>query len=78
MNNATETEWFQKLLPQAHTLVFPSKRIRFWNSEGSAGSPLQGQAVFFIGGNVAGATVAFNRFGFVCPLAAARVLERAS
>ena len=49
VNNATETNWFQDLASVANTIVFPNKRIRFISADGTQGSPLQGQAIFYLG-----------------------------
>jgi len=49
VNNATETAWMQPLLRACSAICFPSGRIRFLVQQGITGSPLQGQAVVYLG-----------------------------
>lgn len=49
INNATETKWFYKLIRIASAVVFPKGRIKFYTPSGKTGSPLQGQAIVYIG-----------------------------
>jgi ParB family chromosome partitioning protein len=49
VNNATETAWFGKIVSMASAVVFPSSRIKYLRPDGAKGSPLQGQAVLYIG-----------------------------
>lgn len=50
VNNATDTEWFQLLLGVASAMCLIKGRVKFENAFGEAvGSPLQGQAVIYIG-----------------------------
>lgn len=64
-NNATETRWFQAIA-KVGLCLFPSKRIRFLTSSGQAGSPLQGQAVFYLGDNSHEFIAHFRQFGLIC------------
>ncbi len=48
VNNATETRWFRNLCSISDKVCFPSKRIKFLRSNGTIGSPLQGQAIISI------------------------------
>ena len=53
VNNGTETAWFQRLLEAAKAVCFPRSRIRFIDAQGKAAlTPLQGQAVLYMGENV--------------------------
>ena len=49
VNNATETGWLQPLLKACSAVCFPFGRIRFLDQQGLALSPLQGQAVVYLG-----------------------------
>jgi ParB family chromosome partitioning protein len=52
VNNATETEWFRNMFYRCAAICFTSARIKFIDTDGNAtGSPLQGQAIFYVGGN---------------------------
>lgn len=67
VNNATETEFFQRLLAIARAVCFPKGRIQFLDAKGKAtGAPLQGQAILYIGGSDGdGFADAFDCFGKV-------------
>jgi ParB family chromosome partitioning protein len=50
VNNATETKWFQRMLSVASAVCFPRSRIKFLDPEGGqTNSPLQGQAIVYMG-----------------------------
>ena len=66
VNNATETIWFQDLLNVASAVCFVKGRIKYLNTVGeAANSPLQGQAFFYTGKNIAGFLEVFSSFGVV-------------
>lgn len=66
VNNGTETQWFQRMLGAADAVCFPKTRIKFIDPEGNpSGAPLQGQAIFHMGGNVAAFTSLFSEEGVV-------------
>lgn len=67
VNNATETKWFQSLGAGASAMCFPRGRVKFWHPSKEA-VPLQGQAVIYLGPNVAEFRSEFLRFGFVVTL----------
>ncbi|OQB78639.1 MAG: DNA N-6-adenine-methyltransferase (Dam) [Planctomycetes bacterium ADurb.Bin126] len=68
VNNATETRWFQALLGVASAVCFPAGRIKFWHPQKKS-TPLQGQAVVYIGKNRKAFTQAFKDLGSVCHVA---------
>lgn len=49
VNNATETEWFNKLISIASAVCFLKSRVKFYMPDGKTGAPLQGQALVYIG-----------------------------
>ena len=67
VNNATETAWFARLISVASAVCFPLARVKFWSPDRIA-TPLQGQAVIYIGGNPAGFRQAFASFGWTAQL----------
>ena len=66
VNNATETQWFQRMLASASAVCFPKSRIKFIDPDGNAsGAPLQGQAIVYMGDNVGAFQEAFKVEGKV-------------
>jgi phage N-6-adenine-methyltransferase len=70
VNNCTETAWFSDLIDCAPHICFPKGRVRFWKPAGCPpGSPLQGQAIFYLGPEVRVFREVFEDFGPVLRLA---------
>jgi phage N-6-adenine-methyltransferase len=65
VNNATETQWFQKMAAVADAICFKSGRIRFWGPNREEGTPLQGQAFLYFGAEIDRFIREFRAFGFV-------------
>lgn len=66
VNNATETEWFRVMVEQASAICFPAGRVRFIDKGGNpSGSPLQGQAVLYMGKHKERFKKAFAGFGWM-------------
>lgn len=65
VNNATETEWFQRMLSVCTSVCFPQSRIRFLDPQGNPGAPLQGQAVIYMGRRFLEFRLAFTFTGIV-------------
>jgi phage N-6-adenine-methyltransferase len=66
VNNATETEWFQRLLDVASAICFVRGRIRFLDESGQpVNAPLQGQIALYMGNSVGKFADTFAEFGHV-------------
>lgn len=66
VNNATETQWFQRMLDAATAVCFPRSRIKFVDPDGNpSGAPLQGQAILYMGKNVSKFKAVFSGEGGV-------------
>src|SRR5262249_48475617 len=66
VNNATETQWFNELTDVASAVCFPAGRGDFLDKAGKPGGHhLQGQAVVYLGDDVAAFREAFAPLGKV-------------
>lgn len=63
VNNATETSWFAALADTASAVCFPKGRVRFWHPAKDSATPLQGQAVVYLGNEPEAFVETFARFG---------------
>lgn len=63
VNNASETQWYQKLWEHADAMVGPKGRIKFVKRDGEHGTPLQGQTFFYYGPDPEGFLKVFREFG---------------
>jgi len=66
VNNATETNWFQRMLVVASCVCFIKGRIKFIDPDGNPnGAPLQGQAILYFGSNKENFYSNFKSFGII-------------
>lgn len=66
VNNATETQWFQRCVKAASFVCFPSGRIKYLHSRGEPkNKPLQGQAFLYFGAHGHEFCDEFSQFGAV-------------
>lgn len=63
VNNATETAWFQEMIPVCSAICLVKTRVKFLDPEGNPGAPLQGQIVIYLGKNQSGFAEHFQPFG---------------
>lgn len=65
VNNATETNWFRKLVSVSKAIVFTNGRIKFIDPSGKpSGAPLQGQAILYAGDYLDSFIQEFSEFGW--------------
>lgn len=64
VNNATETEWFGKLVNVSKAVLFTNHRVKFLSPNGKQGAPLQGQAILYYGNNTEKFLSRFSEFGW--------------
>lgn len=65
VNNASETEWFQRLAAVSNARCDFKGRIRFWNPDRLSTTPLQGQVVLYFGDNIPSFAAEFRPFGLL-------------
>jgi ParB family chromosome partitioning protein len=66
VNNATDTAWFHELASVASAVCFLRGRVKFLYQTGRpANTPVQGQAVLYVGPNVEHFRSRFSTFGLV-------------
>ena len=66
VNNATDTSWFHQLASVASAVCFLRGRVKFLDKSGKpANTPVQGQAVIYVGANVEAFRAKFSPMGFV-------------
>jgi len=66
VNNATDTAWFHQMASVASAVCFLRGRVKFLDKTGKpAKTPVQGQAVLYVGANVEAFRAKFSLMGFV-------------
>jgi len=65
VNNATETDWFATIISGAAAVCFPDQRVQFWAPDKTTTSPLQGQAVLYLGEKINEFIAAYREFGWI-------------
>ena len=65
VNNATETQWFQRMASVASAVCFPKSRVKFLDPNGKPGAPLQGQAIIYMGENRGMFRDEFRKYGAI-------------
>lgn len=65
VNNATETQWFQRMAALSTAICFPKLRTKFLDPQGKLGAPLQGQAILYFGLHAAKFKAEFAQYGLI-------------
>lgn len=65
VNNATETEWFQRLIAHSAAVCLLNRRVRYWHPGRGSKTPLQGQAIVYFGAEPGRFADAFDTLGTV-------------
>jgi len=64
-NNATDTKWFQELVSVASAVCFVAGRVKYWGPANAINSPLQGQAITYLGPSREKFASVFQQFGLI-------------
>jgi ParB family chromosome partitioning protein len=66
VNNATETSWYQNMMPYCSAICFIKGRVQFYDKNGqNSNSPLQGQTILYFGDNLEKFISNFSGFGTI-------------
>lgn len=66
VNNATETNWYQRMIKACSVVCFLKGRVKFIDKHGKeSGTPLQGQTILYFGKNVKKFNENFKKFGTI-------------
>ena len=66
VNNATDSRWFHRIAEMASAICFVKGRIKYLDASGTpANTPLQGQAIIYLGDRSNEFKTAFEDIGFV-------------
>jgi len=68
-HNNTDTRWFQTLAKSSSAICFPSTRIKFYRGDEVA-APVNGQAFFYLGGDLPAFKSAFADMGVIVEVSA--------
>lgn len=63
VNNATETQWWQRMASCSSAVCFPKTRIKFLDPNGNPGAPLQGQSILYFGKYKTAFVDEFSKYG---------------
>lgn len=63
VNNATETQWWQRMASCSSAVCFPKTRIKFLDPNGNPGAPLQGQSILYFGKYETAFVDEFSKYG---------------
>jgi ParB family chromosome partitioning protein len=63
VNNATETQWWQRMASCSSAVCFPKTRIKFLRPNGNTGAPLQGQTILYFGKYETAFVNEFSKYG---------------
>lgn len=64
VNNATDTQWFHKIINYSDSFCFPKGRIKFYKIDNDKKAPLQGQVLLYCGNNSKKFIKEFCKYGW--------------